>query len=1006
MRERKKSKNDDALGAIEEQIKQFFDVSPVAMAVTAGVEDRVEAINEKFTELFGYTIQDIPDTAHWWPLAYPDETYREELKSMWETKLEQARRGKRQIEPVEATVTCKDGSHRYVEFRVSSVGERRLVTFVDLTEHKQAEEKLQEREKHSQSLLRLSRNLERAQTYEEVLQAAREEVRQILGYQNLWIFVRTEDTKHFKSLVAGGPRLDLVVAEDEAPTFPIEGDKMLEEIAEGREIMVVEDARTDERTNKDITARFGNRTIVHVPIRLLDQHVGSIGTGTFGEEGVRAPSASEQEYLRSLASHLAATLDRLHLLAERKRTEAALHASERRYLEIFDNVLDGLYLLEVTAEKRFCLMEVNQAVEQISGIARSSLVGRTPDEILPAEMAVIVNDKLRHCVEAGQPTEEEAELDLPVGRRYIHSTLIPAYDEAGKVHRIIGISRDITARKQAEDELRQNREATLQFSEQLAALQDVTNELSKVESFDDLCLQAVQLGRSRMGFDRVSIWFIEEHQGILRGSFGTDEVGEMRDERKAQVEFRHEGLTWLLFSHKEPMALVEHRPLCDHLGREVGEGDNAQAALWDGDKVIGVICVDNLFTGRPIRGRQLEVLRLYATTLGHLIRRKRVEDALWESSQMLKLVLDNMPAFVFWKDRASVYLGCNYLFAGNAGLNSPEEIIGLTDLELPWKDTEAESYRADDRMVMETGIPKLNYEETQLTADGTSMVVRTSKIPLRNHQGIIIGVLGTFEDITERKRSEEEIRKLNQELERRVLERTAELEAANRELEAFAYSVSHDLRAPLRHIDGFIELLQRKINTSLDEQSQHYMDNIADAATRMGTLIEDLLAFSRMGRQEMSRREIDLNKLVQEIITELKPEIQGRVIQWKVSPLPLIIGDRAMLRIVLINLLSNSLKFTRLREIAQIEIGHKSKGETEIVIFVRDNGVGFDNAYADKLFGVFQRLHQADEFEGTGIGLANVRRIINRHGGNVWAEAQVNQGATFYFSLPHLRSGG
>jgi light-regulated signal transduction histidine kinase (bacteriophytochrome) len=230
----------------------------------------------------------------------------------------------------------------------------------------------------------------------------------------------------------------------------------------------------------------------------------------------------------------------------------------------------------------------------------------------------------------------------------------------------------------------------------------------------------------------------------------------------------------------------------------------------------------------------------------------------------------------------------------------------------------------------------------------------------------------------------------------------ATAEAANSELEAFSYSVAHDLRAPVRHIDGFAELLQNHMSSQLDEKAQRYVTTIAQSAKQMGSLIDDLLAFSRMGRTEMSMARISLDELVKDALARLQPDLQGRTIIWNIHGLPEVYGDHAMLRQVFTNLISNAVKYTRCRTEATIEIGSREEREwkDQTVVFVRDNGVGFDMQYAHKLFGVFQRLHTASEFDGTGVGLANVRRIIHRHGGRTWAEGAVNEGATFYFSLP------
>jgi signal transduction histidine kinase len=236
-------------------------------------------------------------------------------------------------------------------------------------------------------------------------------------------------------------------------------------------------------------------------------------------------------------------------------------------------------------------------------------------------------------------------------------------------------------------------------------------------------------------------------------------------------------------------------------------------------------------------------------------------------------------------------------------------------------------------------------------------------------------------------------------LERRVAERTRELEDANRELEAFSYSVSHDLRSPLRHIAGFAALLG-KHGAGLDQQGQRYLATISQAAAHMGRLVDDLLGFSRMARAEVLRGEVDLACVVEEVVEEVKRESPTRRIVWKIGTLPVVVGDPAMLRLAIVNLVQNAYKYTGKREVAEIEIGMRPQVTGEQVLYVKDNGAGFDMAYAGKLFGVFQRLHRSEDFEGTGIGLANVRRIVQRHGGRTWAEGAVDAGATFYLALP------
>jgi PAS domain S-box-containing protein len=372
----------------------------------------------------------------------------------------------------------------------------------------------------------------------------------------------------------------------------------------------------------------------------------------------------------------------------------------------------------------------------------------------------------------------------------------------------------------------------------------------------------------------------------------------------------------------------------------------------------------------------------------------RMAEALSLAAQKERALIDNATDIICSLDADGKYVNINPASLKVWGYK-PEEIIGqhYSKIVVPEDQTKSEVAESD---VLQ-GTPLTDFENRIYHRNGTEVWMTWSATWSEPEQLMFC----VARDVTARKRAEEIAEKHKLALE----ETAAELTVINKELEAFSYSVSHDLRAPLRHIDGFANLLQKSASATLDEKGRRYLNTISEAARQMGQLIDDLLAFSRIGRTEMSTTTVSLEELFRQVQGNLHSEVNGRNISWQINPLPQVQADPSMLRLVIMNLLSNALKYTRNRSEAHIEIGNLDEQAEQTTIFVRDNGAGFDMKYVDKLFGVFQRLHSVSEFEGTGIGLANVRRIIHRHGGKTWAEGKVNDGATFYFSLPIAQKG-
>ncbi|HJR79132.1 MAG TPA: PAS domain S-box protein [Anaerolineales bacterium] len=803
---------EEALRASEERYRIIFELTN-----DYAYEDRVEPdgrivpewITGGVTGITGYTREDTSAPDFWPRLVYPDD-----LPKFFQ-HAQNILSG--QADTAEIRITTKSGELRWLLDSAHPIwdeAERRVTRFYgaaqDITERKQAEEELRQSERNARSLLRLSKRFEQAQTYSEALDAALEEVKAVLGYQNVWTYLLSEDKQSLRLLTVTGKKSEELL--EDFPTFMIAGDRFLEEIIYGKELVLVEDARTDPRTNKEIVAQLGNRTIVNVPIVLMDTHLGAFGTGSFGEEGIRVPTPMQLDYLRALASHLAVTLDRIHLLAKRKQVEKALHTSEERYRTLVENAPVGVYQTDLEGTFQF----VNPGMAKILHVT-------SPDELLGTQSARYYKnpedfDRLLEILKTKKKASD-VEIELRFRDSQTKTVLLSTWVEQDALY---GILRDITERKQTEEELRKSEERYRYLFE--------TNP------------------HPMWVYDLKTLAFIDVNEAAIL-KYG--------------------------YSRQEFLSM----------------------------------------TIRDIRPPE-DVERL----------------------------MEN-----------------------------------LAQTRQPMEHSKGWKHRLKDGTII----------HVEITSHTIQIDGRES-------------VLVIAQDITQRKQAEEEIRQLNEKLEQRVIERTLQLQSANKELEAFSYSVSHDLRAPLRAIDGFTRILLEDYEPLLDEEGKRVCRVISREAQHMGQLIDDLLAFSRLGRRELHLTKIDMKSMANAVFEDLIKTEDPVRIDLQIHRLPPAIGDPTLIRQAWVNLLANALKFSSKKERPVIEVGSK-QSDDEYIYYVRDTGAGFDMQYVDKLFGVFQRLHSEREFEGTGVGLAIVQQVIRRHGGRVWAEGEVDKGATFYFSLPRKR---
>lgn len=694
---------------------------------------------------------------------------------------------------------------------------------------------------------------------------------------------------------------------------------------------------------REEAAKRGYRSIIVLPLRSEGRVFGALNIYAAESD---AFDERERGLLEELANNMSYAIMTLRARTLSRQSEEQLRRASLYTRSLIEASLDPL----VTISREGKITDVNQATESATGHSRENLIGSDfcdyftdPEKARQGYERVFAKGSVR---------------DYPLALRHTSGRLMDVLynasvfkGETGEVEGVFAAARDITKRKRAEEALRRS--------------QDNLNRAQAV----------AHIGSWHLDLATSKLTWSDETYRIFKLPLGTPLTYEAF---RTQVHPEDRDLvdsSWKS-ALKSGSYAVEHRILFGQETRWVSEKAEIE---FDTNGVA----ISGLGTVQDITERKMAETRLH--------RQLKINDAFFDQAVTCFVLLD--PQYNFIRVNEAYARACRRKIEDFAGRNHfdlyPSETKQIFD--------EVVSSKQPAQFMARPFVFRDQPDRGVTFWDWTLQ-------PVLDEKGNLEFLVFTLNEVTERKRAEEEIRQLNEDLERRVICRTAELETANKELESFTYSVSHDLRAPLRHIDGFSKLLMEEHGAHLPPEAQHQLQRIREGTRRMGQLVDDLLNLARVGRHELRLQVAGLKPIVGEVMNDLKPDCQDRDVEWRIGDLPFVECDPALMRQVFHNLLANALKFTRPRTHALIHIGQEQR-EGKNVIFVRDNGVGFSMKYADKLFGVFQRLHRSEDFEGTGVGLATVHRIIQRHGGRVWAEAELEKGATFYLCLPCPTAG-